>query len=196
MMVALSWLWFLLPAATIVLDVVPAYQNFRHVLFALPPAFLVMGFGAWKLAGMARRPVLQAGLAVLALAPGIVGIIRLHPYEYIYYNELVGGVRGAAARFDLDYFCTASRRAMDVVNQAADPGDWVAFSPNLLSARMVSRLDLHLEKAGPGVSQPAFAVACHRDAQRSSFYPDLKTIYEVRVEGVPLAVVKQRVGAP
>jgi hypothetical protein len=196
MLVALSWLWLLLPSATIVLGLVPAYQNFRHVLFALPPAFLVMGFGAWKLAGLARRPVLQAGLAVLALVPGIVGIIRLHPYEYIYYNELVGGVRGAAGRFDLDYFCTASRRAMDVVNQAADPEDWVAFSPNFLAARMVARQDLRLQKAGPTVPDPDFAVACHRDARQSSFYPEMKTIYEVRVEGAPLALVKQRAEAP
>jgi hypothetical protein len=195
MLVGLTWLWFLLPAATIMLDVVPAYQNFRHILFALPAMFLVVGFGAWKLAGVARRPLLQAALAALALVPGIVGIIRLHPYEYIYYNELVGGVRGAAGRYDLDYFCTASRRAMDVVNEAADPGDWVAFAPNLLAARMVAQPDLNLVKAESAGSDPDFAVACHRDVRRTSFFPDMETIYEVTVEGAPLALVKQRAEA-
>jgi len=33
--------------------------------------------------------------AVLLLVPGVLGIVRLHPFELAYYNELVGGVRGA-----------------------------------------------------------------------------------------------------
>jgi hypothetical protein len=61
---------------------------------------------------------------------------------------------------------------------------------------MVARQDLRLQKAGPTVPDPDFAVACHRDARQSSFYPEMKTIYEVRVEGAPLALVKQRAEAP
>ncbi len=38
---------------------------------------------------------IRIGLAVLLLLPGIVAIIRLHPFELSYYNEAVGGVPGA-----------------------------------------------------------------------------------------------------
>ena len=34
-----------------------------------------------------------------------VSMIRLHPYQYIYYNGLVGGIRGAQGRYELDYYC-------------------------------------------------------------------------------------------
>ena len=31
-------------------------------------------------------------------------MIHLHPYEYIYFNELVGGLRGAQNLFETDYW--------------------------------------------------------------------------------------------
>ena len=35
-----------------------------------------------------------------------VNMIRLHPYQYIYYNELAGGTAGASERYETDYWCT------------------------------------------------------------------------------------------
>lgn len=39
--------------------------------------------------------LLGFGLGVLFLAPGFINIVRLHPSELSYYNELIGGVKGA-----------------------------------------------------------------------------------------------------
>ncbi len=44
------------------------------------------------------RRVLTIALALLFLAPGILGIIRWHPFELSFYNELIGGARGAQRR--------------------------------------------------------------------------------------------------
>ena len=33
-----------------------------------------------------------------------VTLVRLHPYEYLHYNPLVGGIEGASRRYDLDYW--------------------------------------------------------------------------------------------
>ena len=33
-----------------------------------------------------------------------VTLVRLHPYEYLVYNSLVGGLDGASRRYDLDYW--------------------------------------------------------------------------------------------
>ena len=45
--------------------------------------------------GRIARWLLGAGLAILLLLPGFLGIIRLHPFELSYYNEVVGGTAGA-----------------------------------------------------------------------------------------------------
>jgi hypothetical protein len=192
--VVLISLWFLLPVAAGILRVVPNYDNFRHILFSVPPAFLIMGFAVWKLFDVLRSPVLRTGLVVVALAPGVLGIVRLHPYEYVYYNELVGGVRGAEGVFDLDFGCTAFREAMAIVNQVADPGDLVSFEPWISTAAPFARADLYLVEGAGGESDPDFALACRRSVRRA--YPNMDTIYEVRADGALLAVVKQRRDVP
>lgn len=196
MVLILSWLWFLLPAVAVMLRWISIYNSFRHVLFALPPAFLVMGFGAQALSDALRRPALRVGLATLALVPGMVGIVRLHPYEYIYYNELVGGVRGAEGRFDLDYWCTAFRETVTEVNAVARSGARVETVHGIASATAFVREDLELVQRPTDGEEPDFAMACRRDVYDASFFPDLRTIYEVRAEGALLAVVKQRTAGP
>jgi hypothetical protein len=41
------------------------------------------------------------------------GMIRLHPYQYAYFNALAGGVRGADGKFMLDYWGLAFKQASD-----------------------------------------------------------------------------------
>ncbi len=36
---------------------------------------------------------------------------RLHPYEYVFFNHIIGGVRGAQTRFMLDYWGLAFKEA-------------------------------------------------------------------------------------
>jgi hypothetical protein len=55
--------------------------------------------------GDAQLPI----VAVLALS--IIPIVRLHPYQSTYYNELVGGTRGASLRFETDYWLSSYREA-------------------------------------------------------------------------------------
>jgi hypothetical protein len=197
LLVVLIWTWFLIPIGSVVLGLFPVYHNFRHVLFALPPAFLIMGFGGWKLLEVLKAPALQAGLVAVALAPGILGIIRLHPYEYIYYNELVGGVRGAEGRFDLDYWCTGSREAMNFVNRAAEEGDRVAFTRAGFSiAAPYARDDLVLEAGGDEAPNADFALKCRIATGQVTAFSDMETIYEVRADGALLAVVKHRTQSP
>ncbi|MGD0846992.1 MAG: hypothetical protein ABR948_05340, partial [Bradyrhizobium sp.] len=44
-----------------------------------------------------------------------VTLIRLHPYEYLFYNPLVGGLQGASRRYDLDYWFSSMPEAIGVL---------------------------------------------------------------------------------
>jgi hypothetical protein len=48
-------------------------------------------------------------------------MVRLHPYEYTYYNRLLGGVAGARSRYMLDYWglslTQASRELLAYLNE-------------------------------------------------------------------------------
>ena len=53
------------------------------------------------------------------LAPGVIGMAQLHPYEYAYYNSAVGGTGGAFRHFETDYWLTCYREAVQKFNATA-----------------------------------------------------------------------------
>jgi hypothetical protein len=42
-----------------------------------------------------------------------VTLVRLHPYEYLFYNSLVGGLQGASRNYDLDYWFASMPEAIN-----------------------------------------------------------------------------------
>jgi hypothetical protein len=43
--------------------------------------------------------------------------VRLHPYEYVWFNHLAGGVRAAQSRYMLDYWGLAFKQAGEALRQ-------------------------------------------------------------------------------
>lgn len=109
----LSLLWFLIPLIYVILRKPPMYDGFRHFLFILPPAFLTAGLGLdWLFQRIRSRPLI-ALLTGLLVVPGISGIVRLHPFEYTYYNSFTGGTAGAFRTYETDYWLTCYKQAME-----------------------------------------------------------------------------------
>ena len=87
----------------------PAFTGLRHFLFVVPSLAALAGIGLDKvlMALAARgRVATAAGLAVATacFSSNAVTLIRLHPYEYLFYNTMVGGLEGASRSYDLDYW--------------------------------------------------------------------------------------------
>lgn len=92
------------------------YNGIRHFLFVIPPLAVLGGLAANRLFEMARaRGHVVAWSAAAALAIGLlaplIDTIRLHPFEYTYFNRLIGGVAGARGRFMLDYWGLSEKQA-------------------------------------------------------------------------------------
>jgi hypothetical protein len=89
------------------------YDAARHFLFVLPPLAVVAALGVdavWQRVGRRRRYALGA-LVISGCAWTVASMATMHPYEYVYFNALVGGVRGAERRYDLDYWSQSLREA-------------------------------------------------------------------------------------
>jgi hypothetical protein len=111
-------LWFFLPLLYILLLRPPMYDGIRHFLLILPPVFILCSLAIEMLFHWLQQPWLRAGLVVLILAPGIFNTIQLHPYQYTYFNTLAGGLKGANRKYDLDYWLTCYKEAMEQVEQS------------------------------------------------------------------------------
>src|SRR5215216_3540232 len=110
-------LWFVILVAYVLLRRPSMYDGLRHFLFILPPIFIFTGFAFEFLIDYIDSSWLYAGLMFLLLVPGILGMLRLHPYEYTYYNSFIGGTGGAFRQYETDYWLTCYKEAAEALNQ-------------------------------------------------------------------------------
>jgi hypothetical protein len=105
-----------LPIGIAVVTRPAGYNGIRHFLFAVPPLALLAGLAVPWLIDEARRRSKRALIAVVLLAAAaildpVVAMVRLHPYEYTYFNLLAGGERGARKNYMIDYWGLSFKQA-------------------------------------------------------------------------------------
>ncbi len=185
-------LWFVLPLAALIISRSPLYDNFRQVIFVLPPVFFVCGLGVDWLFRRLRQPIVRGLIVVSLVLPGIVAGIQLHPYEYIYYNSFIGGVPGAQGRFETDYWATSYRAAMNYVNSIAPANGKIFVAGPSYIAAIYARHDLRIYMDIDMKTQVFdYAIITTRyNADRTDF-PNAPVVYTIEREGVPLTVIKK-----
>lgn len=92
------------------------YDGLRHFLFLVP---IMVAVGAVGIVVLARRHFRASKLAVAGFCVGMAGLqarvvpemIELHPNEYVYFNQFIGGLPGAFLRYDTDYYGNSYKEA-------------------------------------------------------------------------------------
>jgi hypothetical protein len=127
-----------------------------------------------------------------AILPGLVGIISLHPYPYIYYNSFTGGTPGAFRQYEMDYWGTSFREVADYLNQNAPQGaNVVVWGPPTTLWRY-TREDIQIYNALED-RQPVgayYALVSTRYDKDLEIYPAAQTLYQVEKNGAILAVLR------
>jgi hypothetical protein len=193
--VMLLYAWLILPLAyTLIRDSVN-YNNFRQYLFVMVPLFvfsaLAMEWIFEKLPWQAAR----VGLAIIILLPGLIGLVQLHPYQYIYYNELTGGVDGAFRTYELDYWLTSYKEAAEFIDENLPPGSSILVwggerrvRPYLTHPFVIIN-PTHLEQdEWKNIDYVLVTTEYQLDLQ---YHLDAETLFAAEANGVPLALVKQ-----
>jgi hypothetical protein len=115
----------LLPIAVTIALRPAMYNGIRHFVLVLPPLAALGGLACSRLLEATRRARLISLAAAAILLAGtalpVVEMIRLHPYEYIHFNRLSGGVAHARDRYMLDYWGLSFKQAArDLLNVLAE----------------------------------------------------------------------------
>jgi len=123
----------------------------------------------------------------------MIGIVSLHPYEYIYYNQFIGGVSGAADRFETDYWATSYREAAEYVNNVASPNAniWVEGPAHLVS--LFTRDDLRIYSSGEldRAESYEYVVTFTRYDFDKTVYPDAEIVHKIERDDAVLTVIKK-----
>ncbi|MDK1028991.1 MAG: hypothetical protein QGD96_06645 [Anaerolineae bacterium] len=112
--------WFVVPLVFVLLRRPPMYDGFRHFLFIILPIFVLAGFAMDSAFKRIKQAWLQGVLIILFILPGILPSIQLHPYQYTYYNQFVGGTGNAALRFETDYWLTCYKESVEQLEASID----------------------------------------------------------------------------
>lgn len=178
----------------------PAFTGMRHFMFVLPPLAVLAGIGFdAALRAVSPRRWLAASVAAglsLSFAWNASVLVRLHPYEYMFYNPLVGGLEGAARQYEMDYWVNMMPEAVhalhDYLGLAKETSQRV-YTVGVCGEKF--SFDNYADKrlqASPGWLEADFFIAptqmnCDR-------LVDGRVIATIRRFGVPIGVVKDRRG--
>ena len=92
------------------------YSSWRQFLFLYPVIVLLSAVGFSYLFEYLKSKYLKWGvilLFVLLSVHPLKFMIKNHPYYYLYYNQLVGGLHGAYGNYETDYYYVSQTKASE-----------------------------------------------------------------------------------
>ncbi|WP_458756152.1 glycosyltransferase family 39 protein [Afipia sp. TerB] len=189
------------PLACQVIGHGPAFTGMRHFFFVLPPVAVLTAIGLDAIIGwlaQRSRALAVAAFASMAVAFGVNAdtLYRLHPYEYLVYNSIVGGLPGAADGYATDYWVNSMNPAIDQLEAflertegAGAPGNHKLYKVAVCGERYA-----FIDHAKPYLvwwknwSEADFFISpthMHCDREKEG-----KVVASIERLGVPIAVVK------
>ncbi|MBN8974895.1 MAG: glycosyltransferase family 39 protein [Rhizobiales bacterium] len=181
----------------------PAFCGLRHFLFVLPPIAILAGIGLDRVVTRLSATRRQFGIAALAIVVAGFGwnavtLVRLHPYEYLVFNPLVGGIEGASRRYAMDYWFTIMPEAVDGLEAylnrtepalSRDPKHSYSVAICGERAAFLKKAKPHLHWAEVWETADFFIAPTHMNCDRDS---QGKVVVTVKRLGVPLGYVKDQ----
>ena len=185
--------WLFAPLAAVIALKSVLYDEWRQ-LFFIYPAFLYVAIAGivWLHGLLAKRPVMTWALliAVFANMAAIAGtMIKLHPYENIYFNELAGNKAMLSERFDLDYWGLSYKQALTYI-AANDKSSGIkvgaANFPGVANALLLADSDRARMTVGEKADNPNYYVTNYRgqkERDKTNLWHSIK-VYENEIVGI------------
>ena len=180
------------------------YSSWRQFLFLYPAIVLIAALGFNYLFESVRplyRYLAFIALLLLIIHP-VKFIVKNHPYEYLYYNQIAGGTKGAYGNYELDYYYVSQTRASEWLIKYME-------GKNIDSAIVKATFSVEW----PFRNHPAIGTSYIRNEEKSqsdwdyaiitnryispyklknALWPDCNPLHTITVDGVPVCVILER----
>ena len=215
----------LFPILYTIINKSPLYDGMRHFMFVYPLMALLAAWAWYEGINLAAKGIIRWGvaavLAVLMALP-LMWMIRNHPYQYIYFNELSGGIENVHARFETDYWMNSMKGLSDwfeenipevqAAAQAMKEGktdEEVAAMPSVrIGTNCYNPVHHYLGKKYPNV-KVVYVKYANRETQEwdygmfysrflnrkyllNDLWPPYEVVYAEKIGNVPLGVICKR----
>ncbi len=198
-------LWFFVPLLRFFIPNVSTLDGVRHFIEVLFPLSAIAGVGGSAIYQYVnkidRSKILGLFLVSISIVSLTYDVLHLHPYQTSYFNSLVGGIKGANGKFDVDFWGMPQKSAMLWLNKNAPPNASISIPMAGDTAGVYLRHDLYKNVTFMDISQSDYTVVLNRqtflDLYQLYHLKDFisqktagnKVIYKVAIDGVPLVWV-------
>ncbi len=199
---------FLFPLLYIIYKGSNVYGGWRHVLFIYPSLVIVASYGWNWIMNLNKHyllPVVVSGVVLVGVAIPGKWMIQNHPHQYVYFNTLTGGVKGAYGDYEMDYYFRCMREGIEWLIETeglANRKDTVRLTSNHGGVannylrdhdNLIQKYTAYYSKSKRDWEYGVFVNTFIGSYQlEQGYFPPPGTIYTVEVEGVPLAAVVKR----
>ena len=195
-------LWFFVPLLRFFDPHVSVIDGVRHFMEVVFPMCAIAGVGAMRIYGIIGkiriiRDIRVIGVIILLVAL-TKNIVDYHPYETSYFNSLVGGIKGAQGKFDIDFWGTPQREAILWLNINAPVNSYINVAMAQASAGMYAREDLRKLLNKKNIWDSDYVVVLNRQsfwsAETISYMQmnEGKKIYKKTIDNIPLVWIYTR----
>lgn len=185
------------------------YDGMRHLYFVYPSIIILAGLAFDYFIKSLNKPVKYAvaGLAIVLLLLPARFMFANHPNQAVYFNELVGGIKGAFGNYETDYY-------MNSVKQCAD---WIKKNEKLerkngekliVRSNAVAPCNYYFQKDSANVAvgyvsyrnrstvySDYLILYCRyvdQDLLKNGCFPPEQTVFTAYADGVPLCCVVKK----
>jgi Tetratricopeptide repeat len=182
------------------------YDTMRHFFFVYPSIIILAGLGFDYIIGVFSKNMKYVTAAVMVLLIILPARFMLanHPNEYVYFNELEGGIKGAFGNYETDYY----------MNSAKQDADWIKEHVNLkrpdgrkttIYSNCVTPVGFYFKNDSDWVTvgytrwgqrdekdadyEILYGRFIERDLLLNGGFPPEQAVYTVYADGVPLSCV-------
>lgn len=202
---------FFFPVFYIIYQKSNVYGGWRHVLFVYPFLVMAAALGFEGLIRLFKNKFIKIGVMVilggLMFLP-VKHIAKNHPHEYVYYNELAGGVEKSYGFYEMDYYFHSMRAASLWLNDYIKkehpnpPKKVVVVSNNMGITQYYFRHDttnvavgyIRYYDRGTIDWDYCIVVNSYIDAiqLQTGIWPPKNTIHTIDVDGKPVCAILKR----
>ncbi|HEY5729595.1 MAG TPA: glycosyltransferase 87 family protein [Anaerolineales bacterium] len=198
---SLALTWFLVLIAYVLIRRPSMYDGIRHFLFILPPVFIFIGLAFQFIMDLINKWIkppfsawLLTGLGLILIVPGIYGIIKLHPYQYTYYNFYIGGTNGAYRTYETDYWLTCYKDAVEKLNELTDAPVNLFVKREAYLAAPFANDNIRVRELLDGrdeIQSGDYVLSNSRTNDDMSTFPNAPVVVEISRVGVKFCTIRQ-----
>ncbi|WP_204102427.1 MULTISPECIES: hypothetical protein [Spirulina sp. CCY15215] len=173
------------------------YSGMRQFLFIIPG---VAAIAAATLSWIYQKiwqnlgKLFAIALFIVLISPIIFDTITLHPYQYLYFSRISGGLSHARGNFDTDYWGLTLREGTEWVNENAEANSTLSLGGATYIGQMFAKPDLKVldieSDLGYGLKgRPDYYVAMPY-IEFQDLFPECPIVHNVARQGVPITIIR------